>query len=400
MECSPKRSRTRAAQSLVTCLVNVYLREIKKLNLLADKFQSVKPKVIKSVPHQKQSTMLSMASYSHFSKTYHLLRKKLDEGTSGVAHLAINRTTATKLYVLYLHTGDISFLEKLKAELVVLKEAVCTPGARTPSDECSASIRREVKLLTGPFPLKHPRIIEVLDHHVDEKVQWLTMPYLPWGTAANFITDNRIPVSFVWHIGYQLAEAVSYLLFGITDTNTMKVHGLWSRVAHKDFHPGNILLKPNKDGFGNFPDIVLADFGHAKVITEEDSQTAAVHQIKEVENIAHVMALLSESLNNTTMKNAIEQLEMVYRFKPDSNDTRFLVDILSKWMDLAKREREAQYEPLPKSVVEEMNARMISNEELDWALGFRKCGAPLPTARDFQAAYMGEDWAVVDLEEQ
>jgi len=93
-------------------------------------------------------------------------------------------------------------------------------------------------------------------------------------TSRNRPRPN-IPASFIYHIFLQLTAALAYIHHGAIFSPTTKsvsllpeaARGAWPQVVHRDIKLANVFLRwtPTRGGCpGNvYPDVVLADFGHA-----------------------------------------------------------------------------------------------------------------------------------------
>ncbi|MCJ1403217.1 hypothetical protein MMC11_006440 [Xylographa trunciseda] len=70
---------------------------------------------------------------------------------------------------------------------------------------------------------------------------------------------------FVWSAFRQMANALGYIQYGITEVTSGKEnrHPNWAMIVHNDLYSRNICLKKRP---GEWPRLVLADFGNGQVI--------------------------------------------------------------------------------------------------------------------------------------
>jgi serine/threonine protein kinase len=119
----------------------------------------------------------------------------------------------------------------------------------------AARFEIEARLLSQ---LKHPRVVEVLDHFQDQEgVYYLVMELIEGmdlGAMVDKNGDPGLPIDQVVQYGRQACEALQY------------VHG--QRIVHRDVKPQNLIC--GGDG------IVLVDFGVARELGASESGTVGV----------------------------------------------------------------------------------------------------------------------------
>jgi hypothetical protein len=99
--------------------------------------------------------------------------------------------------------------------------------------------------------LRHPRVVEVLDHFKDERGQYLVMALVE-GTDLHTLLERE------GNPGLPLQQAVEYVRQGCEALEY--VHD--QQIVHRDVKPHNLILGRNG--------IVLVDFGIARLLEDED----------------------------------------------------------------------------------------------------------------------------------
>ncbi len=123
-------------------------------------------------------------------------------------------------------------------------EPAAIKAARFKTVGASASIRREIQILSQ---LKHPGVVRLLDHGIDDGLPWYAMELIEGVTLDEYVkalprVDREAAPSALLTTMRRLASTLGYL------------HA--AGVAHRDLSPRNIVV-----GKGNTP--VLLDFGFA-----------------------------------------------------------------------------------------------------------------------------------------
>jgi len=108
---------------------------------------------------------------------------------------------------------------------------------------------REIQLSAQ---LRHPHIVPVLDGGVAEGLCWYAMPFVEGESLRDrLLRETHLPIDEAVHIAREVADALGY------------AHSLG--IIHRDVKPENILLSEGH--------ALLADFGIAKVVHDEDAQS-------------------------------------------------------------------------------------------------------------------------------
>jgi len=122
-----------------------------------------------------------------------------------------------------------------------------------PNPEAERQFRREASLLAT---LRHPHLPRVTDHFILDERQYLVMDFIE-GVDLETQCKSQLPdVEDVMDWADKLCDALIYL------------HSRQPPVIHRDIKPANIKLQPD----GN---IILVDFGIAKVFDEKQTATGA-----------------------------------------------------------------------------------------------------------------------------
>ena len=229
------------------------------------------PTVSPLEPGSPQAQLLD--SDAHLKQRY-IDIKYLGEGDNGVACAAISRAEAKK--VLTKHNSKVSpaLFDDLRNNLVVVKLAK--------DNNLEGDLTNEIEVLAGDLSAAHPSIprtiTRAVDSHLDGSTQWLALPYCNGGALTDFIHNSRqdLTLGFRWHMGAQLIESLLFLQFGVTNAEATFEDTL--KAGHPAFYHGdvyccNILLRP--DVHGGYPDIVLADFGRAITLDDNDFEQSS-----------------------------------------------------------------------------------------------------------------------------
>ncbi len=130
--------------------------------------------------------------------------------------------------------------------------------------ESVALFRREAEL---GAQLAHPNVVQVLDFGIHDATYFMAMEYVDGVSLGRLFSfarqkDQRLPVSAIVYVVWQIAEALDYIHQRTSPTGT----GLG--LVHRDLNPPNILVS-------RIGDVKLGDFGIARAVVSEQSLTAA-----------------------------------------------------------------------------------------------------------------------------
>lgn len=157
--------------------------------------------------------------------------------------------------------GDCYLLQYQPTNKLIVGKRVYHPR-RT-----SKNVPTEVEILHRVLP-PNKRIVNLLAFNLEPGIE-LYFEHYAGGDLEKFMTTFtrqkvRIPEAFIWHVLYQLSDALMLLHHGYnTDCDVQTPN--WRRMLHRDIKPANIFLRlpASESEKGAYPDIVLADFGLA-----------------------------------------------------------------------------------------------------------------------------------------
>ena len=120
--------------------------------------------------------------------------------------------------------------------------------------ESRARFSREARAVAR---LSHPGIVEIYDYSGDENEEsWLVTEFVHGRTLRAFADDGGIPLPECGAlVGLALADAL--------------VHAHAAGVIHRDLKPENVMIAE----FGGRPSVKLADFGIARILSQDDRMT-------------------------------------------------------------------------------------------------------------------------------
>ncbi|KAI6905438.1 hypothetical protein KC318_g5964 [Hortaea werneckii] len=337
----------------------------------------------------------------HFNRT-HITISYLGGGDNGQAYTAMPKYAADRLIATHGRRSQALY-DSIRNQLIAVK-------FHKPNN-CEGDLKQEIDFLSTKFTVQHPLYTPCLAAHYDGDVQWLALPFLNGGTLHSFAKEHAplLGVSFLWHVGLQMAEAVSLLHCGTTDC-TKGVRDLLLRsVFHADIWDRNVLVRPegksSSCSYGNFPDLVLADFGRAEDLPEDACEEYKARyeriQVADIAAIGDMLTDLIELLESergvglqecefctawptrrcesrqrgfrcmgSSMEKLVWWTTCMGRFSEFGYDLDLnqAHDALRDFMSLARIERAAQYQPLPAQVVSELFKVKVSNELIGAAL--------------------------------
>ena len=157
--------------------------------------------------------------------------------------------------------GEVYLAEDARIGQTVAIKVSRAEATSYPSNESTKDafrlFQREAKAIAQ---LDHPRILPLYgygEEHIDDTIlTYIIMPYRREGTFAAWLQQRSsaglLPIEDVNYFIHQAADALQY------------AHD--NHIVHQDVKPTNFLLRGNKE-YPNHPDLLLADFGIAKLNT-------------------------------------------------------------------------------------------------------------------------------------
>ncbi len=182
---------------------------------------------------------------------YRLLRQ-IGEGGMGEIYLAEDTHIARQVAVKMVHN-----------KMADSRDASETQKEKKAYEESIRLFRREMKAIAS---LDNPHILTLLDFGEgtinQTAIIYMVMPYRPEGSLDNWMRQRKEKLSLeeISNIIQQAADALQ--------------HAHDNGIIHQDVKPANFLIRSKKDK-PNQPDLLLADFGIAKLLstTSTISQT-------------------------------------------------------------------------------------------------------------------------------
>ncbi len=132
--------------------------------------------------------------------------------------------------------------------------------------EMARLFHREAKAIVK---LDHPNILPLYDYGEEQisnmSLIYLVMPYRPEGSLAERLRQRvgivSLPIDEVEHIMRQAADALQ--------------HAHDRQIVHQDIKPSNFLIRNRKENPA-YPDLLLADFGIARLVTATASMSQSI----------------------------------------------------------------------------------------------------------------------------
>ncbi len=123
------------------------------------------------------------------------------------------------------------------------------------TEDYARQFQREAQILAG---LRHPNLPRVFDYFIiDQQGQYLVMDYIEGDDLRQWMArEDHISEIETLQIGITICDALAYL------------HSRQPAIIHRDIKPGNVKITPEGE-------VVLVDFGLAKMMSEKEITTTA-----------------------------------------------------------------------------------------------------------------------------
>ncbi len=166
--------------------------------------------------------------------------------------------------------GEVYLAEDARVDQQVAIKVSRTEGTPYPNNNTSQDavrlFQREAKAIAK---LDHPRILPLFAYGEEQvngvSLTYIVMPYRREGSFVNWLQqrDSHEPLS-VQDMTYFISQAADALQYAHDN-----------QIVHQDVKPSNFLIRTNKE-HPKLPDLLLADFGIAKLSTSTSSVSHSI----------------------------------------------------------------------------------------------------------------------------
>src|SRR6266571_5422699 len=175
------------------------------------------------------------------------LQRLIGGGGMGDVYLAEDRRVNRQVAIKVIQTKTSSYLDTSTAQ------------------DAIRLFQREVKAIAN---LDHPHILPFFDCGAGNfnglSITYMVMPFRKEGSLLNWLRQHNpskaLSPKYVAHFLHQAADALQY------------AHD--QQIIHRDVKPSNFLIRSNNEN-ADYPDLLLADFGLAKLGTMTSSVSRA-----------------------------------------------------------------------------------------------------------------------------
>ncbi|KAH9828348.1 hypothetical protein Tdes44962_MAKER09388 [Teratosphaeria destructans] len=324
-------------------------------------------------------------SYQHCS-LYYCIIKQLGQGDNGQAYAAISKDAARLAIMKHERKQTQAFFDELRANLVAIKFAK--------PDNLEGDLTNEIIILTRELTEANPCYTWACNSTSDgPRRQWLALPFCNGGELGHFVHryPGAVNPGFQWHVLCELVRGVLYIFWGIDRPNQTAPQVGWPLLTHSDIYTCNLLLSTRSPSFGDYPSVVIADFGRAEaeepinpgstsVSVSDDNFNNDVRgsiYLKELTEdirciggvVDDIQADVAESGVQSGVPTAFQVNNMielvlaqlrVFRARSIVQSIGFLHAVL----EIAIEQRAATYQPMPADAVAFLNAPKVSDREL------------------------------------
>lgn len=296
-------------------------------------------------------------SHEHFANTHYEV-KVLGEGQWGTSYLAMSKSAADEIRARLYSTDKGRMYAELRSKLLAVKFS-----------KKGVQLENEIQNLTQALPAKHTRIVETFGAHNDGHVKWLKTRYMTGGDLARFGDKfpEAITESFIWHVGYQVVEGLAHLYFGANVANGMTADPTWPSISHGDMDAENIFLGPasSGQGCGNYPELVIADFGNSKnhgmAVDVEECQIRDLHLANGILEFLR-MDCPGDIVDDDVL---VDKLASIGALRAKNINKDSLLKFFCDWMAVADVQRKKHFAPMPANAAAAIAADTVSDEELE-----------------------------------
>ncbi|KAF2769697.1 hypothetical protein EJ03DRAFT_86903 [Teratosphaeria nubilosa] len=213
-------------------------------------------------------------SYQHCS-LYYCIIKHLGHGDNGHAYAAISKNGIEAVMKTHEGKQTQAFFDDLRAKLVAIKFAR--------PDNLEGDLTSEIMILTRELTEANQCYTWCYDfkYHGSHN-QWLALSFCNGGVLGQFVDrfPGAVNLGFQWHILCELIRGVLYIFWGIDGPDQTALQVGWPLLTHGDIFTCNLLLSTRSPSFGNYPSVVIADFGRA--MTDEHPDPSSTSEAESV----------------------------------------------------------------------------------------------------------------------
>ncbi|KAF2163681.1 hypothetical protein M409DRAFT_57181 [Zasmidium cellare ATCC 36951] len=219
----------------------------------------------------------------------------------------------------------------------------------------------------GVVRILHPRV-------GSSPGSWFSMEMYTGGTLEELrnlywkdppLLGATIPEGFLWHILAELTETLLALNFGIINGQESHDQDI---MAHYDLHGGNVMLRWPGKTYGNYPDVIITDFGLGIAMDSDmaDKERAEMMYQIQIRDLNHIMEFLWTLMcksddNSETLLRVFNALYGVGKSPENKRMKRRLEIVLKE----AKVRRENMYKELPDAWIQYLSRPTVSDKELE-----------------------------------
>lgn len=300
---------------------------------------------------------------------HHYISRQISVGNYANVYFSIPKTVANQILSAFdSKTIDQNeAISRLRAGLQAIKISKGKTG------DTADNMDMEVAVLQHMSELNHPNLVRLqgADAAVNNKV-WYTLELLTGTTFGGYCTvfqdlgrnhiETPAPKAFGWHLVLQLTEALLALHFGDKDGQQSNS---WPMYSHNDIHQHNMLFRNALGDFGNYPDVVLIDFGRVQKLgglTDRAAffETQHTNMKRVVSSVADYGFGSVQALQD--LSGEIRDLDI----QKGVDDNRILKQWMRELRTRAIRERDRLYEPLHPDIVKHFEVQKTMSDVELW----------------------------------
>jgi serine/threonine protein kinase len=161
--------------------------------------------------------------------------------------------------------GEVYLAEDTRISRQVAIKVIRSNPESQASQQAERLFQREIKAIAQ---LNHPHILSVYDFgeqsDTNGSIIYMVMPYCAEGSLNDWLMKHGLALLDRRDVGRMIAQAASALQ-----------HAHDRNIIHRDVKPANFLVRTNAD-HPTYPDLLLVDFGIAKVLSTTSTVSQSV----------------------------------------------------------------------------------------------------------------------------